>query len=57
VISEPATPWTTDQATRPGNAADTAIDELLDLTDLVTPNHIRNNGVAALLQLRGNCVH
>ncbi len=40
--------------TRPGTAADTVIDEALDLTDLVYPNHIRNNGVAALLQLRGD---
>jgi hypothetical protein len=54
LISEPATPWTIDQATRPGAAAKTVIDEALDLTDLVNPNHIRNNGVARLLQLRGN---
>jgi hypothetical protein len=54
LISEPVTPRTTDQATRPGTAADTVIDEALDLTDLVNPNHIWNNGVAALLKLRGN---
>jgi hypothetical protein len=41
-------------ATRPGTAADTVIDEALDLIDLVNPNHIRNNGVPVLLQLRGN---
>jgi hypothetical protein len=54
LTSESATPWTTDQATRAGTAADTVIEEALDLTDLVNPNHIRNNGVAALPQLRGN---